>query len=261
MAKVTLVSWSTDPVKTIAAQVLNMQGAMVHDLNDISDSQATTILEQLKKTKLNGALEFVDFTFQIEGVTRAFTHQLVRHRVGASYSQESLRFSAKTGESFKVEVGPSIDTDDMGVIWETAIEGIQWGYEQLLRLGAKTEDARGLLPTNILTNIGVKLNLKTLMNIAEVRLCHQAQAHWQDVVRQMKQEIATKVSPGLASLLVKACDRSGRCEFKAVFDRPCPVQAALVRKVCESCYMVETCRTSKRPCRAVETFFAGDWSS
>lgn len=256
MAKVTLIDYPVNPLKTIAAQVLNMSGDMRHDLDTITEDEAVEALRQLQRTKLQGALEFGgDYVFQIDGVNRAFTHQTVRTRVGAGYSQESMRFTAKDGDQFKYDAGPSITSDSARKdLYDRIMSGIQDGYEKLGELGASTEDRRGVLPTNILTKIGVRFNLKTLMGIAEVRLCYQAQPHWRDIVQQMKDEIAKKVHPAIAGLLVRACDRSGRCEFRAVFDRPCPVQAELERRLCEGCVLQATCRNRGVECRAKERF-------
>lgn len=224
MAKVTLVSWTNKPLQVIHAMTQNMLGNIITDLDTISEEEAIQTIRELQKTSLGGPLEYVDFTFQIEGVPRALTHQMVRTRVGAVYSQESLRFCAKTGEQFKYDVGPSIKTKEQREVYHRAMEGMQQAYEDLLEAGVATQDARGALPINILTNIGVKYNLKTLIGIAEVRLCTQSQPHWVDILGQMKKEIAEKVHPIFGELLVMYCDRHQRCGYESIYDRKCPKQ-------------------------------------
>ena len=203
----------------------NMLGNIITDLDTISEEEAIETIRELQHTSLGGPMEYVDFTFQVEGVPRALTHQMVRTRVGAVYSQESLRFCAKTGEQFKYDVGPSIKTEEQREVYHKAMEGMQQAYEDLLEAGVATQDARGALPINILTNIGVKYNLKTLIGIAEVRLCTQRQPHWISIINQMKQEITNKVHPVLGELLVMYCDRHNRCGYKSIYDRKCPKQA------------------------------------
>ncbi len=202
----------------------NMMGNIITDLDTISEEEAIQTIRELQRTSLGGPLEYVDFTFQVEGVPRALTHQMVRTRVGAVYSQESLRFCAKTGEQFKYDVGPSIKTEEQREVYHKAMEGMQQAYEDLLEAGVATQDARGALPINILTNIGVKYNLKTLIGIAEVRLCTQSQPHWVDILGQMKKEITEKVHPVFGELLVMYCDRHQRCGYESIYDRKCPKQ-------------------------------------
>ena len=224
MAKVTLVGWTNKPLQVIHAMTQNMMGNIITDLDSIKEEDAIQTIRELQKTSLGGPLEYVDFTFQVEGVPRALTHQMVRTRVGAVYSQESLRFCAKTGEQFKYDVGPSIKTEEQREVYHKAMEGIQQAYEDLLEAGVATQDARGALPINILTNIGVKYNLKTLIGIAEVRLCTQSQPHWVDILGQMKKEITEKVHPVFGELLVMYCDRHQRCGYESIYDRKCPKQ-------------------------------------
>lgn len=255
--KVTLISWPNNPLKAIHAAVQNMSGNMIHDMDSISREEALETLEELKRTRLNGAIEFGgDYIFQIEGVPRAFTHQAVRNRVGASYSQESMRFAAKRGEQFQYATGPSVTADPLKqAVYDAIMKEIQTAYEEMLDQGVETQDARGVLPINTLTKIGVRFNLMTLIKIAEVRLCYQSQGHWKDVVLQMKKEINDKVDPAIAKLLVKACDRTGKCEFKSVFDRDCPIEKRLIREVCDNCKLKVQCELGDGEyCNAINKF-------
>lgn len=223
--KVTLISWTKDPLETIHVMTQNMFGNVITDLSQVKEEDTIKTIEELRKTSLGGPLEYVDFTFQVEGIPRAMTHQMVRTRVGAVYSQESLRFTVKTGDQFKFDMGPSVETVEQRSRYYQAMSDAQDAYEALIAAGVETQDARGVLPINILTNIGVKYNLKTLIGIAEVRLCTQSQAHWVNVLQQMKAEIALKVHPVLADLLQVYCDNHNRCGYESMYDRKCPKQA------------------------------------
>ena len=255
--KVTLISWPNNPLKSIHCAVENMNGNMIHDMNSITKDEALVTLKELKKTKLNGALEFGgDYIFQIEGVPRAFTHQIVRNRVGASYSQESMRFATKTGENFSYSTGNSVNNEEQKRAFEGAMKDAQSNYGNLLNMGVENQDARGVLPINTNTKIGVRFNLMTLVKIAEVRLCHQSQGHWREVVEEMKREISEKVNPEIASLLVKICDRTGKCEFKSLFDRECLIEKQLVKDVCDNCGEKDICLVKAEGdyCNAIQKF-------
>ena len=221
--KVTLVAWTTNPLEAMVSQVDNMFGNMTHDLSTITPERCTEVLDEIKKTGLKGALEIIDLTFQIEDVPRSFTHQLVRNRIGATYHQESLRFTERVG-GFNYDIGRSIRRNpEARELTEALMAHIANEYDALKEHeGVETEDVRGVLPISVCTKIGFKVNFKTLMHMSHVRLCIQSQNHWYEVMRQMKKEVAEKVSPELAELLQPICDAEGKCAFKSKFDRTCP---------------------------------------
>lgn len=148
--------------------------------------------------------EFVDYVFCIENVTRAFTHQFVRTRPN-SYAQQTMRVLEM--EAWTYGIGPSItdsdykeidDTDeDRGpvtlerkgekhFVYAQTMNEISKGYRKLLELGAKIEDARGVLPTNIHTNIVCKANLRTLADTFRKRASSRTQGEYRDVIEKMK---------------------------------------------------------------------------
>lgn len=228
--KITLVTWTNNPIKAIASQVNNMMGNMTHDLDTIEIEDAVETIKELRKTSLLGALETLDLLFQIEDVPRSFTHQLVRNRVGATYHQESLRFATKTG-GFDYDIGGSVKTDEQMVTFEEAMGVISSYYDRLVEMGVDTQDARGVLPINVNTKIGFKVNFRTLIKMCEVRLCYQSQPHWFKIASMMKREVETKIHPDLAEFLVPYCDRNGKCGYKAIFDRECPKETAILKKM------------------------------
>lgn len=219
--RVKLLDCSENPIFAISQSVGIMMGKEVDGSEEIEK-----VVLDLRNTGLQGALENAFFVFKVEGVTRAFTHQLVRYR-HMSFSQESLRFVAKRGQDFQAFTGPSI-AGNRGAweIWKRGLEDVRECYEELLEMGVDTQDARGILPTNILTNIIVGTNFRALVNMAETRLCYQAQkGEWGEFIRQVKDQIEEEVFRGevLVKFLEPICDRTGRCEFKSLFDRECPV--------------------------------------
>lgn len=223
MVKVTCISATPEPKKVIAAGVLNMRGDMRHSLADITDEEADTIFTEMQKTALNGVFEWITLVFQVEGVTRAFTHQLVRHRVGFSFSQESMRFTQVA--PVRTLVGPSISNNPEALkLWNDTLDQIDFAYQELQELGAETQDARGILPTNVLTKIGFSTNYRSLVQLCGDRLCFQAQDEWRTVVHGLKEEVRRVWGDDFADYLVPVCFHSERCKFESVFDRPCPIQ-------------------------------------
>lgn len=105
--RVTLINGTRDPLGVIAQKTKAYQGKFPRSLREISDDDRLYYLDDVRKNVLGSPLECVQFEFLIEGVTRGFTHQLVRQRVGAAYQQESMRFAVK--EDFPVALPPSLE--------------------------------------------------------------------------------------------------------------------------------------------------------
>jgi len=157
-----------------------------------SDSFEKTMLmseaETLEKLKyiantIRSSWEFVDYTFQIVGVTRAFTHQFVRTRTG-SYAQQSQRSVDMSGFT-DVKPVSVLNNSEASACWDNAMKFIDLAYRDLRKNGIEAEDARGLLPTNISTNIIAKFNLRTLADLAGKRDNLRAQGEYTSVYKKM----------------------------------------------------------------------------
>ena len=92
--KVSLLWATPDPLGAVAAMCRMYEGIPTHDLYNVSHQERIKYWDQIQKTHLKAPLESIVFHFFIEGVTRAFTHQMVRQRT-AVYAQESMRFAVK----------------------------------------------------------------------------------------------------------------------------------------------------------------------
>lgn len=219
-----LVSWTKDPIKTVCAVQSNELGNKLYDLDIISEEEAELRLKDMLNTGIASSIESISLVFQIFNVPRSFTHQIVRTRVGASYRQESLRMAVRTEDDFNVVRHKEIDENEEAIkIYDEIAEQCFRAYEKLIKLGIKPEQARDVLPEGILTNISVTYTYNTLIKVAGMRLCHQAQSFWKEVFRQIKKEVAEKISPVLAEYLKPICYQTGFCEFGSAFDdKSCP---------------------------------------
>ena len=187
---------------------------------------------------IESSWEFADYVFLIDGVSRAFTHQLVRTRE-ASYAQQSQRtvdmsgFDYVTPRSWGLRLLNSKrdhpkSTDELPEnIQERAyayVEGmyeINEIYEHLVELGVPPQDARGVLPTNVATNIIMKANLRTLSHMARLRLCTRTQGEYQDVFRLMRERVV-EVHPWAEPFLRVHCAATGVCAFPHY--KECPIK-------------------------------------
>ena len=149
--------------------------------------------EDKKKAELDYMLntirsswEFIDYTFNIREVSRGFTHQFVRTRQ-ASYAQQSQRTVDMFGFSYYVPERIENNPEALEA-YDNAMTDIADAYQKL-REFVPAEDARGILPTNIHTNIVAKFNLRTLSEMAKSRLSPRAQGEYQQVFKLMVKEV------------------------------------------------------------------------
>jgi len=136
---------------------------------------------------IRSSWEFVNMTFLLEDVTRAFTHQLVRHRTGsyAQQTQQVLKIDASAVETPRGLSSQAADT------WKGAVETMAFAYDEMLERGATIEQARGILPTNIKTNIVVKFDLRTLVDVFHQRISPRNLGEFRDVAVAMRDAVIT----------------------------------------------------------------------
>lgn len=217
--KVTLEYFNPDAL-TLLLRTKGTRLAHTEDPAAWTAEQRADHLAYMKDT-IKSSWEFVDYVFNITGVTRAFTHQLVRTRTG-SYAQEAMRvIDAREHEVVKPNFKHPIDSDPY---WVQGIEAVMRTYGSLLDAGEAAQDARGILPTNITTSIMCKFNLRTLHDMAKLRLCTRTQGEYQDVFRQMR-ELVIGVHPwvGEYEFLEVHCVATGTCAFPRYGAKECPV--------------------------------------
>lgn len=178
------------------------------------NSEATgdgKIMKHCIKSGHTSVTEFADFTFHIEGVSRALSHQLVRHRL-ASYAQRSQRYCNEDGFGYVVPKSISDDSTALSY-YQKCIGTIINTYRDLQELEIPNEDARMVLPNACATCIEVKMNFRALMNFMNERLCTCAQWEIRKLAQLMKNEVVKQV-PELAEYLVPKCEKNGK-EFGA----------------------------------------------
>lgn len=180
-----------------------------------TDKQKQAELDYMRGT-IQSSWEFVDYTFLITGVSRAFTHQLVRTR-HASYAQQSQRTVDMSGAGFVMPKGAGEFTPYIAAIASTTTRH----YAKMVSKGCNPQDARSILPTNVTTNIIAKFNLRTLADMAKVRLCTRAQGEYQDVFREIRHEVI-KVHRWAEPFIRVACAVNGVCQFPNYHE--CPIK-------------------------------------
>lgn len=158
----------------------------------VTDDQKARLIRQIISSGHTSTIEHATFSFAIEGVSRALTHQLVRHRL-ASYSQKSQRYVGEGG--FEYILPPKIAAiPEAKKLYLAELQKIQEDYNKLIELGIPAEDARMLLPNACETKIVVTMNARALFNFFEERLCNRAQWEIRIMAGMMLKELR-KVAP------------------------------------------------------------------
>ncbi len=197
-AKVELLAHTPDPLSVVYVAFRQCYYAgtadtMWKDIQEgtISREKQAEFVRSTMSSGHESPVEHVTFTFAISHVSRALTHQLVRHRI-ASFSQQSQRYvSAK---DFDFITPPSIAKNPEALEkFNACMQNIADTYEELQTILAKgekptqkaNEDARFVLPQAAASNIVVSMNIRTLTNFFHHRCCTRAQWEIRDVANQM----------------------------------------------------------------------------
>ena len=193
--KVTLLNHSPEPEKIIAAAARLCYTSKEIDelLEGLTEEKVEKFIDKLTSLGHESPLEHVTFTFGIEGISRACSHQLVRHRM-ASYSQKSQRYVDENGFSYVIP--KTIIDSDMGRIYESLMFQIEEIYKDLKAAGVPKEDARMVLPNACTTSIIVTMNVRSLLNFFKHRVCNRAQWEIQELAIEML-KICKEISPKL----------------------------------------------------------------
>jgi flavin-dependent thymidylate synthase len=256
MPKAYLLNATPDPLGSLAALNAIYTGGVKRSLSEVTDEERQEALVEVRKNKLQGPLEVIQFHFLLEGVSRAFTHQIVRGR-HAFYAQESLRFAVVEGEPWedRAAIPPGFEfwTPEQRDTWRWGIRKSEVAYSALVSSGIPAEDARGLMPHAMTTRIHWVCSLRELLYVAGVRLCTQAQFEWRSAMASVVQALRDRATyaPGaagratylrprfdgvqgpsfdgwqfaeIANLLRPICYQEGACGFKAKADRSCSIR-------------------------------------
>jgi len=209
--KVKLLSYTADAELLCGAAALTStkSGSPSEIFEKMDLETAKRIIKRVTGYGHVSVVEHASFTFSIEGVSRAMTHQLVRHRI-ASYTQQSQRYVAY--DTLEKYVTPQNITNnaDAKKIFDETLEKISEAYQKLLKLGIPKEDARFILPNAAKTNIIVTMNARELRHFFNLRCCTRSQWEIREVATEMLKQ-AKKTAPALFENAGPSCVELGYC--------------------------------------------------
>ncbi len=229
--QVTLIDYARDPLEKLysAFRVCYSQDtpqeiwAKIAE-GKISKEKIQRFVGERLRTAHASPLEQVVFWFAISGVSRSLSHQLVRHRIGISFEQQSQRYVKFRDGKIDFVLPLSWEQAGMREEFNELASRIEKIYQKALATGIPAEDARFVLPNATPTNFHIMVNFQEMLHICDLRLCVRAQWEIRKMVALMRLEIR-RVLPELAAYLQPKCGehRTGYCDESLDDWRKCPL--------------------------------------
>jgi thymidylate synthase (FAD) len=210
--KVKLLSYTKNPEQVVAAAIRQCYASVgpAELKKKIDKETRERLIKQVLASGHTSTLEHASFTFGIEGISRACSHQLVRHRI-ASFSQQSQRYVNEAKNNFEYIVPPKIKAlKQANSEFVKTMKNLKNVYEELTAMGIPSEDARFVLPNAAATKIVVTMNARALLHFLELRCCKRAQWEIQHMANLMLVQVQ-KVAPIIFAKAGASCVTTGIC--------------------------------------------------
>ena len=210
---VNLISKPDNMLKTVytACRTCYSADMPINIYNSTDDTEKMLkLIERVISSGHYSTIEHIQVSFAISNVSRACTHQLVRHR-HMSFSQKSQRYVKEKGQ-FDYIIPPTIEKNqELKEKFINFMGKISEQYQEFVEAGIPAEDARFVLPNAAASSMVASLNLREMIHLANLRLCTRAQYEIRTLVRKMC-EALTAEEPWLKPYLVPKCERLGFCD-------------------------------------------------
>lgn len=189
-------------------------------MESLSEERVHKVLSTILESGHLSTLEHASYTFAIDGVSRALTHQLVRHRL-ASFNQQSQRYVKFADGLETIKPETIAENPEANELFDSMVDQTVEAYQRFLELGIPAEDARYILPNAAETKIVVTMNIRELLHFFNLRCCNRAQ--WE--IRDLAWAMLEKVRPTAPFIFAKAgpgCVTDGCPEGKMTCGEPYP---------------------------------------
>ena len=214
-AQVRLISKPENMLKTIYTACRTCYSAdsplNIYDCDSAQDEEK--MLKLISRVISSGhysTIEHIQVSFAINNISRACSHQLVRHR-HMSFSQKSQRYVKEKGQFDYLTPETIEKNEELNKKFDEFMSKVSEFYLELTEAGIPAEDARAVLPNAASTSMVASLNLREMIHLANLRLCTRAQKEIRILVKRMCDELI-KEEPWLKDYLVPKCERFGFCD-------------------------------------------------
>ena len=202
-----LIRYDEKPITLIGECVGNCYGS------DTSDAMKN--YKRGKQCIMDGhgrVEEYPDVIMEIDGYSIKVVREFYTHIVGTTRTQESTRYVNMEDRGYfippKIEQSPEAlyeYVEQMSSAFDT--------YEKLVALGIPKEDASMVLPLGMNTKFVVKMNVRALLNMAQVRMCSRAYHEFRKLMNEIK-ETLSQISDEwkeIADMMQPKCEVVGYC--------------------------------------------------
>lgn len=226
-----LMRHTPDPDRLVALAARRCYSSRAaHDIEErLSIEEIERLLDFLRQRNHLSPFEHADFTFSADGISRALSHQLVRHRI-ASYSQESQRYvNYMKTDKLPYVVPPSVaQNPEAARLFAEAVDKTLQAYRDMVTAGVAPEDARYVFPNAIETKLVFTMNARSLFNFFEQRCCVKAQWEIRYLAIEMLKAVR-KVAPMIFKSAGAPCqfDKSPYCREN---DSECLLFKAMIKR-------------------------------
>ena len=192
---VELLYHTPDPERAIAtaARLCYAPVGAAELMETMPEERVRSVLSTIMASGHFSTLEHASYTFAVDGVSRALSLQLVRHRI-ASFNQQCERYVKFTDGLATVKPDSVAADPQAEAVFDEAIAAAIAAYEKLLAAGVPAEDARYLLPNAAETKIVITMNVRELLHFFRLRCCNRAQWEIREMAHRML-ELAKPTAP------------------------------------------------------------------
>lgn len=225
---VTLISHTPNPEKLVAAaaKLCYSDSGASQLMDNLTDEKTAEFVNMLSSIGHESVMEHAVFTFSVEGISRACSHQLVRHRI-ASYSQKSQRYVNE--DHFEFIIPPEIEAvPEAKEEFLKQMNSVAESYSKIVDILTQkhlnffisqgltekdaaskarkkaNEDARFILPNACETKIVVTMNVRSLFNFFKHRCCNRAQWEIRELAIRMY-KLCYEAAPSLFGNIGPSC--------------------------------------------------------
>ncbi len=219
---VELLYHTTEPERAVAtaARLCYAPIGATELMETMTDEQVRNVLSTIMAGGHFSTLEHASYTFAIDGVSRALTHQLVRHRI-ASFNQQSQRYVKFACGLETIKPASIAENPECDKLFDEMIAKTVEAYQAFVAAGIPAEDARYILPNAAETKIVVTMNIRELLHFFSLRCCNRAQWEIRALAWKML-ELARPTAPFIFADAGPGCVRGACPEGKMTCGNPYP---------------------------------------
>ena len=209
--EVTIISYTKDPDKVCASAAFTSwkKHSTKELFEELNEKERNDFLKMVIGFGHLSVTEHANFTFSVSGISRACSHQLVRHRM-ASYTQQSQRYVKFKKDEIEYVTPKTIEKSKFHPEYKEMMVKIAEFYEKMLNAKIPAEDARYIVPNAAFTNLTVTMNARELRHFFALRLCERSQWEIKEMAQRMLSEVK-KVAPVLFDDAGIQCELIGYC--------------------------------------------------